>query len=185
MHIDRFLWFESMAAGITPDPLLLVLALLCASYGAWASVAVLGWVAWRHPHQRLYVLATLAACGVAAMLAHWLAASLDLPRPFMLGLSPAYLSHGARGSLPSAHASVMFSAAFILIARRPLRANGLLLALIALVTGWARVYVGVHFPMDIGAGIGLALGITGLFVLTQVLLRQAIPQRQATTAERT
>ena len=55
------------------------------------------------------------------MLAHALADAIGMPRPFMMGLSPAHIEHGARGSLPSAHASVMFTVALLLCLRPSLR----------------------------------------------------------------
>jgi membrane-associated phospholipid phosphatase len=70
----------------------------------------------------------------------------------MLGLSPEYLAHGARAGLPSTHATVMFTVAFMLIADPRLRAVGLAVLAIAVATAWARVYVGVHFPVDVAAG---------------------------------
>ena len=45
-----------------------------------------------------------------------------------------------------------------------------------LATGWARVYVGVHFPSDIAAGLVLALAVQGLFMVLQWLaMRRVAP----------
>ena len=57
--------------------------------------ALLGWMAWRQPSQRGYLMAVLGFATLAAVLAYSIAAALNLPRPFMLGLSPAYIAHGA------------------------------------------------------------------------------------------
>jgi undecaprenyl-diphosphatase len=86
-----------------------------------------------------------------------------MPRPFIAGLSPAYIEHGARGSLPSTHATVMFTVALILCMRPALRIVGLAILLIGFVTGWARIYVGVHFPLDILGGFVLAMAIAAVF----------------------
>src|SRR5690606_7355005 len=89
-----------------------------------------------------------------------------------LGLSPAYIAHGARGSLPSAHASVMFAIALVLLLRPSLRDLGVAMALAAVLTGWARVYVGIHFPFDIVAGLLLTVPVVSLFwVIQNALLR--------------
>ena len=153
--------FQYMAAGFTPNPVLLTLASFIAVNGSWLSVGLLGWAAWRYPTQRGYLLATLIACGLATTLAHNIAASFNWPRPFVLGLSPTYVEHGARGGLPSSHATVMFTLALAFLTRRPLWRLGSLMAVSAALVSWARVYVGIHFPMDIGAGILLACGIVG------------------------
>lgn len=44
----------------------------------------------------------------------------------------------------------------------------------ALLTGWARIHVGVHFPADIPAGLLLALGVTVVFAGLQRLCRRTL-----------
>ncbi|MBT2304886.1 phosphatase PAP2 family protein [Variovorax paradoxus] len=120
------------------------------------------------------MVAVLAASAVAAVLAHWLAAAINLPRPFVLGLSPAYIPHGARGSLPSAHASVMFTIALAFLLRPGLRGLGVAAAALAVATGWARIYVGIHFPIDIAAGLLLAAAVAGVFAAIYRLCRHYV-----------
>ncbi|MGJ7582795.1 phosphatase PAP2 family protein [Variovorax sp. RHLX14] len=115
------------------------------------------WTWWRQRPYRRYVIGTAVACGGAAILAHAIATWLKLPRPFMIGLSPAYIEHGSRGSLSSTHAAVMFTVAMLFLFRPSLRRMGAVLFFVAVATGWARVYVGVHFPVDIVAGLLLAI----------------------------
>lgn len=155
--------FQWMAAGHDPTPWLLALARLAAVGGAWVTVGIMGWAAWRRPSLRSLVFTSLVASGAAVLLAHFIAASLNLPRPFVLGLSPAYIAHAARGSLPSAHATVMFTVAWMFLLRPQLRIPGLALFGVAAITGWARIYVGVHFPLDIAAGLLLGLLLAGVF----------------------
>lgn len=89
------------------------------------------------------------------------------PRPYHLGLSPNHLQQGARGGWPSSHAvSMACVSAALWVTGVPsmLVVSALLLTL---ATGWARIYVGAHFPSDVTAGWGLgfscgALGM-GLF----------------------
>jgi len=166
--------FHLIGAGDTPHPGLLWFASIVAENSVWLCVALMAWAVWRQPSQRAYVVATLAAATAATLLAHSLARALDMPRPFAMGLSPAYIEHGARGSLPSAHASVMFTIALVFLMRAPLRALGLALLAIAVLTGWARIYVGVHFPLDIAAGLLLAGAIAALLWGLQRLSRRFI-----------
>lgn len=174
--------FGWIGAGPHPAPWLLSLAIMIAQQGAWLSVVILAWAGWRQPAERVYLIGTLATCAATAMLTHALAAAIDLPRPFVLGLSPSYIAHGARGSLPSAHAAVMSTIAVILLMRPALRRAGMAAALAAALTGWARIYVGVHFPLDIVAGVVLALAMAGVFqVVRRTFLRwSAAPARLAT-----
>jgi len=75
-------------------------------------------------------------------------------------------------SFPSNFAAVLFAMAFAILFKN--RKYGWLLLFIALVGGFARIYVGVHYPLDIlgGAALGLfasclAYGIT--YILKPVI----------------
>ncbi|CAN7767620.1 phosphatase PAP2 family protein [Variovorax sp. LjRoot175] len=166
--------FQWIAAGYDPNPWLLPLASAIALGGAWVTVGLMGWAVWQRPSERVYVIAALVVSAATASIAHAIAGLLDLPRPFMLGLSPAYIAHGARGSLPSAHAAVMFTVALIFLLRPRLRVLGFAMVAAAAITGWARVYVGVHFPLDIAAGLLVAVAVGTAFSVVQWLGRRSI-----------
>ena len=105
------------------------------------------------------------------------------PRPFMIPLGHTWISHPADNSFPSDHGTVMFSAAFALLSLR-LRALGLLMLLAALPVAWSRIYLGVHFPLDM---VGAALVAVGGVILAKrvwqavgprlVLLCEAVSRR--------
>lgn len=173
LNLSLFQW---LAAGPSSNAHLIAFAALVAQGSSWLCFALMGWVAWRQPAQRAYLMASLFAAGAAALAAHALADAIELPRPFMQGLSPAYINHGARGSLPSAHATVMFTVALVLALRPALRRLAGGVFVIALVTGWARIYVGVHFPLDIAAGLLLAVVLAACFAALALAVRRlAIP----------
>ena len=88
------------------------------------------------------------------------------PRPFMLPLGHTWISHPADNSFPSDHGTVMFSAAFALLSLR-LRALGLLMLLAALPVAWSRIYLGVHFPLDM---VGAALVAVGGVIVALSLI---------------
>jgi undecaprenyl-diphosphatase len=92
------------------------------------------------------------------------------PRPFMLGLGQNFLAHAPGASFPSDHASGLFAIAFALILAS-LRKTGLVMLGLALLVSWARVYLGVHFPLDILGGC-----LVGL--LSAWLVRQGLAWRQ-------
>ncbi len=174
--------FHTIAAGFQPHPLLLPIASAIALYSSWLAAGLLAAAAWQRPSQRIWLMAALAAGAAAATLAHLIAAALHFPRPFALGLSPAYIEHGARAGLPSTHASVMFAIAFALLLRPRLRDIGLAMAAVALLTGWARVYVGVHFPLDVAAGALLGAVLAGALALLQRLAWRPSPASPAKPA---
>ncbi len=160
MQSIDLLLFHSVGAGFTPDPRLLQVALRTTLVATWTIVAVLAVAAGRRRDARVDVLLTLLCAGLVGMLAHALAAHFDSPRPFMLGLSPDYGRHSERGGFPSTHASVMFAVAVFMAWRPRLRLFAGVVALMAVATGLARVYLGIHFPLDVLGGLALG-AVTG------------------------
>lgn len=80
------------------------------------------------------------------------------PRPFAMGLGHTLIGHGSTSSFPSMHTLTVATIAFsyLLSGFRKIGHIGLLLAVIV---GWSRVYVGVHFPFDIAASFIFAFMI--------------------------
>lgn len=73
------------------------------------------------------------------------------PRPFMIGLGHTFLPHAPDSSFPSDHATVFSGIALTLLLGGARRLGGLTV-LAGLAVAWARIFVGVHFPLDmIGA----------------------------------
>jgi glycosyltransferase 2 family protein len=97
----------------------------------------------------LPVAAGAAAAVIAWALAHLAKAIADRPRPYEV-MADAVLrqqpAHGA--SFPSSHTAVALAVAIALVPflARPLAAAGIGYAVL---TGWSRVYLGVHYPLDI------------------------------------
>lgn len=150
-----------IAAGDDPDSWALLAGCALAVWGGWVCAATLIWAGWKKPSQRTYLLIVIAGAAIASLLSHLLATGLNVQRPFVLGLAPGYIVHSASGSLPSTHATVMFFIAAALVLRAELRRVGWGLFVLAALTGWSRVYVGVHFPLDIAAGMLFGLFLAG------------------------
>ncbi|CAN7681856.1 phosphatase PAP2 family protein [Variovorax paradoxus] len=176
MNALNFAAFQWIAAGPRPTPWVLGLAIALALWGSWLCGAIVIAALWRHRAERAYLCIVAALAGATSAIAHAIALSLDMPRPFVLALSPAYIEHGGRGSLPSTHAAVMFMVALAFLLRPRLRALGLPLLALAAATGWARIYVGVHFPLDIIAGLLLAGVIAAALALVQWCVHLALPR---------
>ncbi|SMG60990.1 phosphatase PAP2 family protein [Paraburkholderia susongensis] len=73
------------------------------------------------------------------------------PRPFMIGLGHTFLQHAADSSFPSDHGTVFSAVALTLLRGRMVRTGSMTVAA-GIVVAWARIFLGVHFPLDmIGA----------------------------------
>ena len=112
---------------------------------------------------------------VAVALADWIAVAMkalvDRPRPPLRYPEPKTLvplPHDA--SFPSGHAATSFAAATMLSFAFPAFAPALLI--LAAAVAFSRVYVGVHYPLDVigGAALG-ALIATALRLLSRGRLR--------------
>ncbi len=103
-----------------------------------------------------------ASAGVSAVLALVVNAVLGHlwyhARPFVDHPKQTLLlvHHGADNSFPSDHASVAFAVAFaVLVFHRRL---GLLLVAAAIGVGLDRIFLGVHYPVDVGTSVLIGLG---------------------------
>ena len=121
-------------------------------------VSVAAILLWRRGSPAEAGFLALALVGAAA-LAHLAKALFARPRPEAVpGLSQLVSSL----SFPSAHAlqiTAVALAVFVLLARRGWRrstAAGCLLALVVVVVGLSRIYLQVHYPSDVLAGMLVA-----------------------------
>jgi len=138
-----------------------VLALvLCAVYRRWGTF-----------------LLTLVAVALADWSAAGIKALVDRPRPPLRYPEPKTLvpvPHDA--SFPSGHAATSFAAATMLSLAFPKFAPVLLL--LAAAVAFSRVYVGVHYPLDVigGAVLGALIAIALRRLVTgRLRSRQATP----------
>jgi undecaprenyl-diphosphatase len=93
------------------------------------------------------------------------------PRPYMVGLCTPLFPHGPETSFPSDHATLMFAAAFYLLQARRWPACGVVVLMgAAVLTAWARVYSGVHFPFDMAGSLVVGLMSAALMRVLSKLL---------------
>lgn len=138
-----------------PNAALLMLAKLFAEYAIWLVPAVLiaGWL--RGNERTRLIMLEAAASGLAGLLINQVIALFwQHERPFMLGLGHTYLAHRADSSFPSDHLTLLWAVSFSFLMHRRPRLAGLALTLLGLPVAWARIYLGVHFPLDM---VGAAL----------------------------
>ncbi|AEA33166.1 phosphatase PAP2 family protein [Hippea maritima] len=79
------------------------------------------------------------------------------PRPFMMHIGKVLFQHSADSSFPSDHVTLFLSLGFYLLLEHKLRLHGLIITALGLMVGLARVYSGVHWPLDIVGSFAVAL----------------------------
>ena len=79
------------------------------------------------------------------------------PRPSMLHLGTQLFQYPTDSSFPSDHTTLMVSIALMLIYFRETRIYGIIILILGLIGGFARVFSGIHFPFDIFGSVIVAI----------------------------
>ncbi|CBG87624.1 undecaprenyl-diphosphate phosphatase [Citrobacter rodentium] len=145
---DSASWMISLAIFIARDMIFIV-----------PTLAVALWL-WG-PRDRLcaqrQLIVKMAIALVVSLLVSWLMGHLfPHQRPFAAGVGYNYLPHAADDSYPSDHGTVIFTFALAFLCWYRLW-SGLILLALALIIAWSRVYLGVHWPLDMLGGLLAAM----------------------------
>lgn len=140
---DTSVWLLQAAAGIA-DYLIYLIPMLLLGLWLWGD----------HARRNLAIKACLVAMlGVAAN--QVIGAVWQHPRPFMIGLGHAWIPHAADSSFPSDHMTV-FAGVGLTLLFDGVTGWGVITLLLGLCVAWARVFLGVHFPLDMAGAVGVA-----------------------------
>ena len=137
--------------------------IFCAVYLIWFMAALALGMFFYVPKSinRLRYLMILLASSVGAYLAATLVGfTYGRARPFVSfgSLHQLIATSFSHKSFPSSHSTLAFALAFsVLMFNRPL---GILMLILAVLVAWGRVYVGVHYPLDVLAGAFLGTGVS-------------------------
>ena len=118
------------------------------------------------------LLAVAASAGLAWAAAN-LAKSVEVRvRPYEVLTDAVLRQDPASGtSFPSSHTAIAFAVAIALFpfVPRPLAVAGIAYATLV---GWSRIYLGVHYPLDVIAGAGIGIAVGGLALALVALIRR-------------
>ena len=122
---------------------------------------ILGWLRGSSATRQALIAATVA--GLTGLLINQLIGlAWYHPRPFAAGLGRALIAHAWDSSFPSDHLTLIWAIASSLALHRQVRFAGWAIALLGVPVAWARIYLGLHFPLDILGAALVALCSTWL-----------------------
>jgi undecaprenyl-diphosphatase len=152
--------FLLLNASDHPSSIVMTLAILFAEYVIWLVPLTLfiGWLRGSDLTRKLMLEATTSGFA-GLMIAQVIGLVWQHPRPFMIGLGHTLIPHVADSSFPSDHLTLLWAVSFSFLIHRKPRMVGVFLALLGVPMAWARIYLGVHFPLDM-LGSALVAGIS-------------------------
>lgn len=146
--------FLTLNASDDPPRLVVLLAIVCAKY-LFVLIPLHMVLVWLGGTREMRFVAIVGGFAmVSALVASGLIGFvLPTPRPFVIGLGHTLIEHRPSAAFPSNHAIVCFVWAAVLSIYGQI---GLVwvAATIGLLVAWSRIYLGVHYPLDM---VGAAL----------------------------
>ena len=130
----------------------------------WIVIALVLAAIWRRPGILLEVIAAALA---SELLSYALREWIGRDRPPLTHARPkALVGVPHSGSFPSGHATTAFACAALLAWAAPRLAVPFFI--LAAAIGFSRIYVGVHYPLDVvgGAALGLAIATALRWLVT-------------------
>ena len=125
----------------------------------YCMIALFAWFWLRGNYEtKKQILKAFIFTSIALLISQCISHAFYHPRPFVMDVGRTLIYHAPNGSFPSDHMLIFSSIAFsyLFSAQRKL---GVLLLPMAWLVAWSRVYLGVHFPLD----------MLGAFILAFVL----------------
>ncbi|MEP9372750.1 undecaprenyl-diphosphatase [Mesorhizobium sp. KR1-2] len=149
--------FLLLNAGPTPNAAVAWLALFATKFIVLLiPLYLVGlWVSGRG-RNRLTAIALLLALAIAIVMSSAVGLVVFRPRPFMIGLGNALVEHRPNSSFPSNHGLAFAVCAAVLFMLRR-KGSAWTAAALGVLVGWSRIYIGVHYPLDMVGSIIVAV----------------------------
>jgi len=134
--------------------------------GYFSVFLVLFFLFYRYRLALISALSFILTGGIVQLLKHLVFSDVFRPIKHFEGLAEIHTVAGVNMhsffSFPSGHTAGAFSLFFMISLVLPAKYNalGIILFLIAMLTGYSRIYLGQHFPEDVYAGSIIGVGLT-------------------------
>lgn len=163
--------FSIINATPTASPLEISTAIIIAEYFVYlfplSLVFFWLWGNEKNINQQRTLACKAAVTLVIALSISWLIGALaPHARPFAMNIGYNYLAHDASPSFPSNHGTFVFTIALAYLFWSNSKRLGYIMLGLSVAIAWSRVYLGVHWPIDmVGAFIValLSCGLTQIF----------------------
>ncbi|MDQ3992939.1 MAG: phosphatase PAP2 family protein [Actinomycetota bacterium] len=180
LHADETIL--EVVEGVRWQPLTVLFVLLSGWWMKGFAFVALGALGDVRSRRVFPAASTFAAVSVLAggLLTHLMKGSIDRARPEEASASlDAAVATPGSPSFPSGHTSTAFAAAAVVASLHP-RLRWPVLALAACV-GLSRIYLGVHFALDVvaGAALGLSVGLVAARLARRWQWKHAAPRQPA------
>lgn len=177
MHWNTAL-FQHMHATADSPHWAIAAAIVIAQWALWVILAL---VVWHLARQRngTAALRIVGAWFVSNRIEALVRAFAFHPRPFAVGYGPAWIEHAANNSMPSSHVVLALILLFALARQQHFR-SAALAAVLTAALAWARIYIGIHWPVDMlgaVASAAVSVGLVAAVERTVGLLRKTIHKR--------
>jgi len=171
-------WFEWINASSHPPALTQSFAYFIAEILIYilASWIVVFWIARPQAKIRSALLYAALSTGGALAINQLIGQFYYHPRPLEMGIGHTLAKHVLENSFPSDHGTVFFAMGLALLWLAKTRLWGNLITLSGVAVAWSRIYLGVHFPLDMLGAFCVSLLATGvLFLLFPIIEKSLEP----------
>ena len=155
-HINQSLFLQINASLDTPLWVIQVATIFADYFIFGIPVLLLAMWLWGGEKLRQVAVMAFCVCFFSLGLNQLIGLVWQHPRPLIIGIGHTFISHAMDSSFPSDHMTVFSALAVTFIFQRLLK-FGTALALIGILVGWSRVFLGAHFPFDMVGAVGVTL----------------------------